>query len=263
MTLFDKASIWKNLIKKTPYENAGRLSFDYAIPKPDDQFGKLLRGKQKGIGKVIKQGELYDKAREASEKSGALKQYGVDVSTKEGRLLGSEMDAKANIGKTQEEIDKRGIREEKLKALKRANELLEAIHSQPVIVNNLQNSNPRLPFDVPQNIQGAGLQGQIEENIEDESTDAGYRHRFNALIERGVVRKQGRSYQYKDEDGNWLYMEPQKDKDIWRTQVDMLYYELNKGRPSSDMQKLGISHFTPVKKVVHSMNYKDNGEGTS
>ena len=77
-----------DLIKRTPRENAGKLSFDYSLPTPDRDFGETRGGKPKWAFDFQKRGGLagwIQRAKDFDEMRGA---EGKVVSLKVGSLPG-------------------------------------------------------------------------------------------------------------------------------------------------------------------------------
>ena len=55
--MFSKKDL-NDLIKRTPRENSGKLSFDYSLPTPDRDFGETTGGKPKWAFDFQKRGGL-------------------------------------------------------------------------------------------------------------------------------------------------------------------------------------------------------------
>lgn len=140
-TRFRKA--WISELKRTPYQNAGKISFDYTIPKPDNVLGKTPpAGGKRFIKDVITQGDLYDLARQNTEKNSGIKQQQIYPLSIQNRA----------IGKTFDEVEKKEYQDAKLRTLDRANTLLEQISNQPGAARYTQSpiiSHQSLPGSIP------------------------------------------------------------------------------------------------------------------
>lgn len=188
---------FKSLLERTPYWNANFISFDEVLPRKDTDWSTEIGAKRRkiDIDKAVKAGDLYDKAREASEKSGALKQADVDELIKDAELLQTERDLKKNIGKTQEEVDKARLRQQKLQALQRANELLMDLQGGQMpnlepFQDYAEYREPSQRSDIYGYVPGAGFGGVVDEEV-DENTQV--MRMLYDLYETGAVRDQNGS----------------------------------------------------------------------
>lgn len=114
-------------IRSVPYENQGKIAFEDFSISNDDQYGRKRYGKPNklDIAKAFADADLYTLARENTEKNSRFKQQGINVQNRRDFLAQDDMNR--NIGLSQQEVDRRDVRQAKLMALERANRILEQI----------------------------------------------------------------------------------------------------------------------------------------
>ncbi|MBK9285068.1 MAG: hypothetical protein IPM51_12245 [Sphingobacteriaceae bacterium] len=120
---------WFAELKRTKHPNHGKLAFDYFTPAVDDTFGRKIKGgPERFIKQVMLQNDLYDKARNNTEKQSRAKQQNISQQNQLGSTI-FETDQALNkgIGKTYEELKKAEASDEKLKILRRADQMLNTI----------------------------------------------------------------------------------------------------------------------------------------
>lgn len=117
-------------IRSVPYENQGKIAFEDFSISNDDQYGRKRYGKPNklDIAKAFADTDLYTLARENTEKNSRFKQQGINVQNRRDFLAQDEINR--NIGLSQQDVDKRNIKEAQLNALERANRILEQISGE-------------------------------------------------------------------------------------------------------------------------------------
>lgn len=109
---------FKNLIRKTPYENKGKIFSDYALPSVDDQFGLPLQGAKKKLLSSVQGGEKGI--------GGWLNR--VDRTNARDKALSGDIE---NLQKVEmdnlEKLDKLDYRRAKYEAIQQSNDLLRQL----------------------------------------------------------------------------------------------------------------------------------------